>query len=73
MSHTECSICDYVNSIEFLISSCFFSFSPFSIQLVTHSVKAWADKLGIELWHLGNFITRRKEVQDVSLNLSENF
>ncbi|XP_055322700.1 voltage-dependent calcium channel subunit alpha-2/delta-3 isoform X3 [Sitodiplosis mosellana] len=32
---------------------------------IKHSVvKAWADKLGIELWHLGNFITRRKEVQD---------
>ncbi|XP_031633434.1 voltage-dependent calcium channel subunit alpha-2/delta-3 isoform X3 [Contarinia nasturtii] len=27
-------------------------------------VKAWADKLGVELWHLGNFITRKKEVQE---------
>lgn len=31
------------------------------------SIKSWADKLGVELWHLGNFITRRKEVQDVSV------
>lgn len=33
---------------------------------VSNRVKSWADKLGVELWHLGDFITRRKEVQDVS-------
>uniref|UniRef100_A0A1B0CCX1 Putative secreted protein n=1 Tax=Lutzomyia longipalpis TaxID=7200 RepID=A0A1B0CCX1_LUTLO len=27
-------------------------------------VHAWAEKLGIELWHVGDFITRRKLVQD---------
>ncbi|XP_059614107.1 voltage-dependent calcium channel subunit alpha-2/delta-3 isoform X2 [Phlebotomus argentipes] len=27
-------------------------------------VHAWAEKLGIELWHVGEFITRRKLVQD---------
>lgn len=30
-------------------------------------VKSWADKLGVELWHQGDFITRRKEVQEVKL------
>jgi len=35
---------------------------PFS----TSSVHSWADKLGMELFHLGDFITRRKEVQEVS-------
>ncbi|XP_054084709.1 voltage-dependent calcium channel subunit alpha-2/delta-3 isoform X3 [Zeugodacus cucurbitae] len=27
-------------------------------------VNSWADKLGMELFHLGDFITRRKEVQE---------
>ncbi|GBP42127.1 hypothetical protein EVAR_21131_1 [Eumeta japonica] len=29
-----------------------------------NTVQAWAVKLGTELWHFGDFITRRKEVQD---------
>lgn len=41
-------------------------FKIFILEFLLCSVKSWADKLGIELWHLGNFITRRKEVQDVS-------
>lgn len=43
-----------------------FAIDIFSFRNFLCSVKSWADKLGIELWHLGNFITRRKEVQDVS-------
>lgn len=43
----------------------------FKIEFYTFfRVKSWADKLGVELWHLGDFITRRKEVQDVSLPIS---
>lgn len=30
------------------------------------SVQGWAVKLGTELYHFGEFITRKKEVQDVS-------
>lgn len=30
-------------------------------------VHSWADKLGIELFNLGDFITRRKEVQEVNI------
>ncbi|XP_037045895.1 voltage-dependent calcium channel subunit alpha-2/delta-3 isoform X3 [Bradysia coprophila] len=28
------------------------------------TVKSWANKLGGELWHLGDFVTRRKDVQE---------
>uniref|UniRef100_A0A182SAX0 Uncharacterized protein n=1 Tax=Anopheles maculatus TaxID=74869 RepID=A0A182SAX0_9DIPT len=31
-------------------------------------VQAWAAKLGGELWHLGDFITRRKEVEEVRVS-----
>uniref|UniRef100_A0A1A9WG46 VWFA domain-containing protein n=1 Tax=Glossina brevipalpis TaxID=37001 RepID=A0A1A9WG46_9MUSC len=34
-----------------------------SLFLIT-CVHSWADKLGMELFHLGDFITRRKEVQE---------
>lgn len=33
---------------------------------INYSVHSWADKLGLELFSLGDFITRRKEVQEVS-------
>lgn len=33
------------------------------------SVQAWAVKLGTELYHFGEFITRKKEVQDVRMFL----
>lgn len=44
---------------------------PFSISESNeiYRVKSWADKLGVELWHLGDFITRRKDVQEVWLAL----
>lgn len=29
-------------------------------------IRSWAEKLGVELWHAGDYITRRKSVQDVS-------
>lgn len=32
------------------------------------SVQAWAVKLGTELYHFGEFITRKKEVQEVSIH-----
>lgn len=34
------------------------------------SVRSWADKLGIELWHIGDFITRRRDVEDVCETIS---
>lgn len=34
--------------------------------LIVRRVQAWAVKLGTELYHFGEFITRKKEVQDVS-------
>lgn len=49
--------------------NCFFIF----VMCVLHSVKSWSDKLGFELWHLGNFITRRKEVQEVSIDVFDKF
>lgn len=30
-----------------------------------YRVHAWAEKLGTELWTSGDFITRRKQVQEV--------
>lgn len=32
-------------------------------------MKSWADKLGVELFNLGDVITRRDKVQDVSVPL----
>lgn len=37
----------------------------FYVLLFNCRVHSWADKLGMELFHLGDFITRRKEVQEV--------
>lgn len=29
-------------------------------------VQGWAEKLGAELWHLGDYVTRRDDVIEVS-------
>ncbi|XP_037933678.1 voltage-dependent calcium channel subunit alpha-2/delta-3 isoform X2 [Teleopsis dalmanni] len=54
----------------YLATLCFFLFYPNGANLVPgerinyNLVHSWADKLGMELFHLGDFITRRKEVQE---------
>ncbi|KAL9902927.1 voltage-dependent calcium channel subunit alpha-2/delta-3 isoform X2 [Glossina fuscipes] len=54
----------------FTIISCFFILYPNGANFVPgekinyNLVHSWADKLGMELFHLGDFITRRKEVQE---------
>lgn len=37
----------------------------YSTHIPLFRVKGWADQIGSELWHLGDYITRRKEVQEV--------
>lgn len=38
----------------------------FSLSLfIILRVNSWADKIGIDIWHLGDFITKRKDVQEV--------
>ncbi|XP_046807641.1 voltage-dependent calcium channel subunit alpha-2/delta-3 isoform X1 [Lucilia cuprina] len=59
-----------INSILFKVLCCFFVLYPNGANLVPgekisyNLVHSWADKLGMELFHLGDFITRRKEVQE---------
>ncbi|KAM7358603.1 voltage-dependent calcium channel subunit straightjacket isoform 2-T2 [Cochliomyia hominivorax] len=59
-----------IKSILFKILCCFFVLYPNGANLVPgekinyNLVHSWADKLGMELFHLGDFITRRKEVQE---------
>lgn len=38
-----------------------------NITTIITSVRNWAEKLGGELWHLGELVTRRNMVIDVSL------
>lgn len=37
--------------------------------ILVDRVQAWAVKLGTEVYHFGEFITRKKEVQDVSTEI----
>ncbi|XP_065360594.1 voltage-dependent calcium channel subunit alpha-2/delta-3 isoform X2 [Calliphora vicina] len=59
-----------LKSILFKVLCCFFVLYPNGANLVPgekinyNLVHSWADKLGMELFHLGDFITRRKEVQE---------
>ncbi|XP_053957095.1 voltage-dependent calcium channel subunit alpha-2/delta-3 isoform X3 [Anastrepha ludens] len=52
---------------------CFFLLYPNGANFVPgekinyNLAHSWADKLGMELFHLGDFITRRKEVQEANL------
>ncbi|XP_055376852.1 voltage-dependent calcium channel subunit alpha-2/delta-3 isoform X2 [Condylostylus longicornis] len=54
----------------FIFLVIFPNFAEFYAQRTTadeikyNAVKTWAEKLGVELWHLGDFITRRKDVQE---------
>lgn len=46
---------------------------PINLYCISIRVHSWADKLGMELFHLGDFITRRKEVQEVfDINFLDN-
>lgn len=40
--------------------------SSVHFRLFQYSVASWADKVGLDIWHLGDFITKRKEVQEVN-------
>jgi hypothetical protein len=40
-------------------------FNHFFLFFYQCRVKQWADKFGAELWHLGEFITRREKIQEV--------
>ncbi|XP_067644744.1 voltage-dependent calcium channel subunit alpha-2/delta-3 isoform X7 [Eurosta solidaginis] len=61
--------CDWVTRTHYLLI-CFFLLYPNGANFVPgekinyNLVHSWADKLGMELYHLGDFITRRKEVQE---------
>lgn len=41
----------------------------FKLTILFDRVQAWAVKLGTEVYHFGEFITRKKEVQDVSTQI----
>ncbi|XP_037905987.1 voltage-dependent calcium channel subunit alpha-2/delta-3 isoform X5 [Hermetia illucens] len=50
--------------VAFFPQSADFSSRPAEENIKYDLVHRWVDKLGLELWHLGDFITRRKEVQE---------
>jgi hypothetical protein len=34
--------------------------------IVVFRVQNWAEKLGVELWHLGEYVTSKEDIQKVS-------
>lgn len=46
--------------------------SEFYVILGCFRVRNWATKLGGELWHFGELVTRKNKVKDVSINKKRN-